>query len=133
MQVMRTIELDGCTLTFTDDDVVHAHFKDGRMGTVEDVKEMFVAIRLERKGRKALLMVSVGAGASLSNEARTYASGEDSDLVIAADAIIVRDFGHQLSANAFVRHNKPNRPIQLFTDEKSALKWLTEQRHLIDQ
>ena len=129
---MHTINTDACTITFRDDDVVHAHFKDGRTGTMEDVKEMFVAIRLERKGRKALLMVSVGQGASLSNEARTYASGEESNVVIAADAILVRDFGHQLSANAFMRHNKPPRPIKLFTDEKNALKWLLEQRHLIN-
>jgi hypothetical protein len=34
------------------------------------------------------------------------ASSKESNTVIAADAIIVRDFGHQLSANAFVRHNR---------------------------
>ena len=50
---------------------------------------------------------------------------------IAADAIIVRDFGHQLAANVFVRHHKPGRPIQLFGDKASAMAWLDTQRHLI--
>ena len=130
---MLTIDLEPCVLTFMEGDVVHAHFKEDRVGTVDDVKAMFAAIEQERKGRKALLMVSVGVGASLSNEARTMASSKDADHVIAADAIIVRDFGHQLSANAFVRYNRPGRPAQLFPDKESALAWLMSHHDLIDQ
>ena len=132
MAAERVIELDAVILTFMEGDLVHAHFRDGRTGSVDDVKEMFEMIRQDRKGRKALLMVSVGEGASLSNEARAYASSDESNAIIAADAIVVRDFAHQLSANAFVRHNRPHRPIQLFPDQPSALAWLAEQRHLID-
>jgi hypothetical protein len=76
-------------------------------------------------------MVSFGDQAALTNDARNYASGEDSNHHFAADAIIVRDFGHQMSANAFVRVNKPQRPIRLFPDEESATAWLLEQRGLI--
>lgn len=128
---MHTIQLDAVTLDFLEDDMVHAHFKDGHVGTVEDVKEMFIAIHLERKGRKALLMVSVGNGSTLSNEARAYASSEESNSVIAADAIIVRDFSHQLTANVFIRHHRPHRPIKLFPDLESAKKWLGTQHHLV--
>jgi hypothetical protein len=131
MTAPRTIDLHSCLLTFKEHDVVHAHFKDGMTGTVDDLKEMFDTISKEREGRKALLMVSFGEKASLTNEARAFASGEESNEHFAADAIIVRDFGHQMSANAFVRVNKPQRPIQLFPDRDSAMAWLLEQRHLI--
>lgn len=130
---MKTIELPGCTVSFLEDDVVHAHFIDGHTGSVDDVKALFNTIEAERGGRKALLMVSVGNGASLTNEARAYASGKQGDHVIAADAIIVRDFGHQLSANAFVRYNRPGRPAQLFPDKESAVRWLLTQRDRIEQ
>lgn len=125
-------DLPTCTLTFLENDVVQAHFKDGMVGTVEALREMFDTISAERNGRKALLMVSFGEKASLTNEARAYASGEESSEHFAADAIIVRDFGHQMSANAFVRVNKPRRPIQLFPDRDTAMAWLLEQRHLIN-
>ncbi|MBL8000384.1 MAG: hypothetical protein JNL05_00360 [Flavobacteriales bacterium] len=131
MQALRVIDLRACTLSFLTDDVVHAHFKDGMTGAVTDLKEMFAAIARERGGHKALLMVSFGDQAALTNDARNYASGEDSNRHFAADAIIVRDFGHQMSANAFVRVNKPQRPIRLFPDEESAMAWLLEQRGLI--
>ncbi len=130
---MKTIDLAACTLTFLEGDVAHAHFKDGITAGPDAVDTLFGTIATMRAGRKALLMVSIGEGATLTNEARAHASSDAGSELIAADAIIVRDFGHQMSANAFVRHNKPKRPIQLFPDQESALAWLKEQHHLIER
>lgn len=130
---MRTVELPAIQVHFLDNDVVHAHFKDGSTGAVDDVKALFKLIEQERGGRKALLLVSMGQGAALTNEARAHASGSEGDHIIAADAIIVRDFGHQLSANAFVRHNRPGRPAHLFPDKESAVRWLLTNRERIDR
>lgn len=129
----RTIDMKALELSFRDMDVVHAHFKDEVLGTVNDVHELFDTIGRERNGRKALLVVTMGEHATLTNEARALASGPEGDRVLAADAIVLRDFGHQLAANAFVRHNRPVRPTKLFPDMESALTWLGEQQHLIDQ
>ena len=129
---MRALELESCTVTFIEDDIVHTHFKDDHLVSVEDVQRMFEAIEAVRDGRKVLLMVSVGLNTTMSNEARAFAAhSPESSRHIAADAIIVRDFGHQLAANVFVRHHKPDRPIQMFPDRDSALAWLHAQRHLI--
>lgn len=129
---MTTLELSACTLTFIEEEIAHAHFKDGCTAGAKDVIELFAAIRNARRGRKALLAVSFGDGAGMNNEARAHASSDEGSELIAADAIVVRDFGHQMSANAFVRVNKPKRPIQLFPDVDSAVEWLRQQRHLID-
>jgi hypothetical protein len=128
---MNVVDLEACTITFHEDDVVHTHFRDGRIVSDDEVRGMFEAIESHRNGRKVLLMVSVGEGTTMSNEARALASSEFSSRFIAADAIVVRDFGHQLAANVFVRHHKPGRPIQMFPDQDSALQWLRQQRHLI--
>jgi hypothetical protein len=132
MVAQRTLDLESCTISFLDGDVVHTHFKDGRVVTVGEVQTMFEAIEAETHGRKVLLMVSVGENTTMSNEARAHASAPESNKYIAADAIVVRDFGHQLAANVFVRHHKPERPIQMFPDKESALEWLHRQHHLID-
>ncbi len=131
MVTMHAVELEACTVTFLDGDIVHTHFKDDHLVTPEEVQLMFDAIRAERGDRKALLMVSVGDNTTMSNEARAYASSPASSSYIAADAIIVRDFGHQLAANVFVRHHKPERPIRMFPDRETAIAWLTEQRNLL--
>ena len=129
----RSIELDYCTLAFHEGGVVHAHFKDGMVADKDEVQAMFEVIHREEEGRKALFLVSFGNGASLTNAARAHASSPESSKYIAADAILLRDFGHQLSANAFVRVNRPGRPIKLFADKQEAFDWLREQQHLIDQ
>lgn len=130
---MHVVELEACTVTFLDGDIVHTHFKDQHLVQPAEVQAMFDLIERERGGRKALLMVSVGEGTTMTGEARAHASSEASCKYIAADAIIVRDFGHQLAANVFVRHNKPHRPIRMFPDQQSAQAWLKEQHHLIGQ
>lgn len=130
---MEVLALEASELTFLDDDLVHAHFRDGRLVEPEDVQRMFDAMEKARAGRKALLMVTVGEGTTMSNEARAYASSEASCRYIAADAIVVRDFSHQLAANVFVRHHKPSRPIRMFPDRDGALDWLKTQRDLIDE
>ncbi len=130
---VRVVDLDPCTVTFLEGDIVHTHFKEGQLVRSSDVQAMFDVVDAEMDGHKALLMVSVGEGANMTNEARALASAPSSNRYIAADAIVVRDFGHQLTANVFVRHHKPARPIQMFSDTESALAWLSQQRHLIDQ
>ncbi|MBK6829487.1 MAG: hypothetical protein IPG92_01505 [Flavobacteriales bacterium] len=131
MVTMHAVELEACTVTFLDGDIVHTHFRDNHLVSPEDVQLMFDAIRTERGSRKALLMVSVGDNTTMSNEARAYASSPESSNYIAADAIVVRDFGHQLAANVFVRHHKPERPIRMFPDRETAMAWLNEQRNIL--
>lgn len=132
MVANRTVELEACIVAFLEDDVVHTHFKPGLIVQPADVQAMFETIGQVREGRKALLMVTVAEGTTMSNEARAFASAPDSNRYIAADAIVVRDFGHQLAANVFVRHHKPGRPIQMFPDKATALDWLSRQHHLVD-
>ncbi len=129
----RVVDLESCSVTFMEGDVVHAHFKDGRTVQDTEVQAMLDVVDGKRKSRKVLLLVTVGEGTTMTNEARALASSASANRYIAADAIVVRDFGHQLAANVFVRHHKPARPIQMFPDKDSALAWLSQQRHLIDQ
>jgi uncharacterized protein (DUF849 family) len=129
----HVVELDACTVTLLEGDVVHTHFKDDHTVQDGDVQAMFDVVDAQRKGHKVLLLVTVGEGTTMTNEARALASASSANRYIAADAIVVRDFGHQLAANVFVRHHKPARPIQMFPDKESALAWLSQQRHLIEQ
>ena len=42
---MRTVELSVCTLTFLEEDIAHAHFRDGLTAGANDVDALFDAIR----------------------------------------------------------------------------------------
>ncbi len=124
----KTVQMAACELQFLERDVVHAKFNANRVVELEEVQAMFEEMIKGREGKRSLFLVSVLDGTTLSNDARMYASSEEISQYIAADAIIVRDFQHQLSANAFIRHNKPNRPVQTFEHIEKALEWLQTQR-----
>ena len=126
------VETSACELQFMEGSIVHAHFNTGRVVNVEDVNEMFAAMEQRCKGERNLFMVTVANGTTLSNEARAVVSSTDASKYIVADAIVVRDFQHQLSANAFIRHNKPERPVQTFETREEALAWLETKRSLLD-
>jgi len=132
METMHVVKTDCCSVSFLDGDIVHTHFQDDHLVSPEEVQEMFDVIERERKGKKALLVVTVGENTTMSNEARAHASSEASCKYIAADAIVVRDFAHNLAANVFVRHHKPHRPIQMFPDMDKAMDWLKQQHPLIE-
>ena len=123
------INTGSCELHFMENRVVHAHFDAGRVVNIPDVQSMFDAMYERCEGMKNLLVVSVAEGTTLSNEARAMVSSADASKYIVADAILVRDFQHQLSANAFIRHNKPVRPVETFDKMEDALAWLETQRH----
>lgn len=125
------VDLEACEIEFLDNGIVHTHFKDGKLVQESDVGSMFDEIRSVLSGQKCLLLVSTGTDATLTNEARALASSASSNDIIAADAIIVRDFYHQLTANVFIRHNKPNRPIKWFPSKESAVEWLLEHSDLL--
>lgn len=126
------IDMHACELEFLENGVVHAHFKEGKLVEESDVQAMFEEIRNTLNNNKCLLMITTGIDATLSNEARRLASGPSSNDIIAADAIVVKDFYHQLTANAFIRHNKPNRPIKWFPNEESATEWLLGKADLLN-
>ena len=81
---MTTLELSVCTLTFIEEDIAHAHFRDGLTAGADEVDELFGAIRQVRGGRKTLLVVSFGDGAGMNNEARAQASGFGEALAVGA-------------------------------------------------
>ncbi len=95
---MRALELESCTVTFIDEDIVHTHFKDDHLVSVEDVQRMFEAIEAERcrhaylEARAEWLLRSV-----------TYRMGDDrpidEELLDAVEALGAR---HLVALVAFV-------------------------------
>lgn len=129
----KVLNTKTCELSFLEGDVVHARFNADRVVSADEVQEMFEVMYGARDGRKSLFVVTVDDGTTLSNEARTLASSADASKYIVADAIVLRDFQHELSANAFIRHNKPPRPIKAFDEFEKAVEWLGSQHHLVEE
>ena len=120
----KSIDLGKTTITFEDDYVAHLHIKSGQVVEVDELKSIFKVINEADNDDKFRLLVTADDKASLSPEAREYASSAESSDRIVADAVVVQSYSHEMTANFFIRFNKPNRPTQLFKNENEAYEWL---------
>ncbi len=120
----KTFDLGKSTLTFQPDNILHLHMKEGQVVELEEVKRIFETINNEANGLKYRLLVTAGEKASLSQDARNYASSAESTDALVADAVVVQSYSHEMTANFFIRFNKPNRPTQLFKNREEAVEWL---------
>ena len=122
----KTIDLSKSSITFEEDRIAHLHLKKDQVVEIDELKSIFEAINEEAEGGKFRLLVTAENNASLSPEAREYASSADSSRVIVADAVVVQSYSHEMTANFFIRFNKPNRPTKLFKEDKDAYAWLKD-------
>jgi hypothetical protein len=116
------IDLGKSTLTFEKDQVAHLHIKANQIVETDEVKAIFQVIN--GKNGRFRLLVTADEQAALSPEAREYASSAESTDKIVADAVVVQNYSHEMTANFFIRFNKPNRPTRLFKHRDEAYEWL---------
>lgn len=116
------IDLGKSTLTFEKNQVAHLHIKANQIVETDEVKAIFQVIN--GKNGRFRLLVTADEQAALSPEAREYASSSKSTDKIVADAVVVQNYSHEMTANFFIRFNKPNRPTRLFKHRDEAYEWL---------
>jgi len=120
---LKKIDLHTCSLTLDDDGIVELHIYSGEEIPPEKIHEIFSTIHNEMP-QATKLMVTAGDKATLSTEARELVSSGNVTEQIKADAIVTEHYSHQMSANFFVRYNKPQRPTKLFKTVEEAREWL---------
>ena len=119
------IELSNCWLDIDDDEIVELHILPNCVVETDEVDEIFENIHQKFPSARGLL-VTAGKQASLSQEAREKVSAGNVTEQIVADAIVVEHYQHHMTANFFVRYNKPQRPTEIFKTDQEARKWLKE-------
>lgn len=119
-------DLGNCSLQSSPDKlVVELHIYPDCTVESDKIDEIFDQIHKNFSSARGLL-VTAGRQASLSQEAREKVSSGSVTEQIKADAIVVEHYQHHMTANFFVRYNKPNRPTKIFKTEAEARKWLRE-------
>ncbi len=120
------IDLVNCSLELDEDGIVELHLYPEKTILPDKIHEIFDRIH-EDMPEAHKLLVTAGEGATLNPDARELVSSQGITTQITADAIVTEHYGHQMSANFFVRYNQPHRPTKLFKTESEARAWLIEQ------
>jgi hypothetical protein len=60
----------------------------------------------------------------ITREAREYYAGPEISQHRVAEALLINSMAARLTANFYLKVNKPVTPTRLFTDEQKAIEWL---------
>ena len=101
--------------------ITHAH-------QVLELEDMMIIQEARRnlvgKDTAYVILSMQGEQASITKEAREFASQKAEVGNRLALAIVVKSLAHRIIGNFFIQSLKPHTPARLFPSEKDALKWL---------
>jgi len=136
MSELRTEAIPTCSLDTrtavirrSADGLVIVTVRDDAYQSLEDAKTNLAAAVSATAGRRRPLLVDIRTGRPLDADARHHYSGQTLVDNFSAIALLVRatPFGRMMG-NIYLRIARPGIPVQLFTDESWALRWLIDQR-----
>lgn len=119
-----TIEISAYRIQPGEDDIVRAKVKDHMIVTLEYAREMTeTLLKISPDGSRPVL-INLGRMKYITKEAREHFKGEKRKPSACAVALIAGTSLSVLIGNFYLGLNKPHVPTKLFTDEKSAVRWL---------
>jgi hypothetical protein len=121
---MQKIITRSAEISLGNDGIVRKKFFNDIDIDVEDGRENLAAVT-QLTGGKPYLVVSDGrVTVTVTPEAREFAASEEASKNRIAEAILVNSVATRLTANFYIRFNKPRTPTRIFTDEQKAIEWL---------
>lgn len=121
---MQKIITRSAEITLGNDGIVRKKFFNDMDLEAHHGEENLEAVK-KLTGGKPYLVISDGrVNVRVSPEARAFAASETACMNRIAEAILVNSVATRLTANFYIKFNKPRTPTRVFTDEQKALEWL---------
>ncbi len=112
-----------CKMDLKEGDIVYIYtFEDAEI-EIPEIDELNINLKALTGDRPCYLVVFPGEGSISSHEARKYAASKKGKNII-AEAIVMNNLAIRLLANFYMRINRPEQKIKLFSNEKAALEWI---------
>jgi len=80
--------------------------------------------------KKFVALIDARAEVILSKESREWGSTAEGQKNLVAQAIVVNSLANRLVGNFIIKFHKPIAKTRLFSDKRSALLWLREQKRI---
>jgi len=105
------------------DDVVYIYTLEDAEIEIPEIDELNKNLEALTEGMPCYLIVFPGEGSISSHEARKYAATKKGKNIV-AEAIVMNNLAIRLLANFYMKINRPEQKIKLFSNEKAALEWI---------
>jgi hypothetical protein len=90
----------------------------------EEAKEMNDAIGILSKGKESLILMVADEITTFNKEALEFSASDEGLRYTIGDALVVKSLSQRVTANFYLKINKPKKPSKIFNSEKDAVSWL---------
>jgi endo-1,4-beta-mannosidase len=105
------------------DNVVYIYtFEDAEI-EIPEIDELNKNLKALTNDGPCYIIVFPGEGSISSHEARKYAATKKGKNIV-AEAIVMNNLAIRLLANFYMKINRPEQKIKLFSNENAALEWI---------
>ena len=118
------------TFKLIEEGVLHIVLLDDSDIDIDESKLMQQKSLTLTEGKKFVTLIDARAKINVSKESREWGSTPEAQVNMVAQAILVNSLANRIVGNFIIKFHKPIAKTALFTDEKSALAWLREQKRL---
>jgi len=120
------IETSKALLKLLDDNIIYLRYKTDSYFELEDAIEVNTHIFNLAKGKHYSVIVDGrGVFGNITNEARMhYVNDPKTKNIRLAEAIILDNLPARIFARFYMKVNKPNNPVKIFSNEIEAEKWI---------
>jgi hypothetical protein len=117
------VDLPYCTVSYTSP-VTTIRFKENAELDALETREMIAAVQLVGKNRPCFLLSDARGDLNITSEGRKIAADKIENPNLIANAVVVDSLSVKLTANFFLKFNKPYFKLKIFNTEEKAMEWL---------
>ncbi len=122
---MKLLEFSYCTVSYKRP-VVYLTFKEGAHLDVGESRELIKAAEKLTENQPYLLFSDARVFLTITPQSRKVWADKNEAPLLIANAALINNLSLRLTANFFIKFNKPHFKYKVFTDEKKAIEWLLQ-------
>ena len=125
MEVLKKHENKHTKFVFRNDNIVEVYCANDFEYDVKEVEENILVLKKHSSLHKLKILNIVAEGTSITKAAREFLAKAPHKQFASVEAFFISSVVQQLTANFYLKINKPKRPTRFFVKFEDAEKWLT--------
>lgn len=123
--IIKEVIISCAVIQLRQDGILHIHITIPEELEIIHTKAIFEARNKLTNNTSHPHLYTGGIYLNPSDEVTKFAASEERNKLVIADAYVISSLSQRIIANFYLKFKKPIRPTKIFTDEDTAIIWLS--------
>ncbi|HET6227366.1 MAG TPA: hypothetical protein VFF27_13865 [Bacteroidia bacterium] len=124
--IVEKVELRTSIISLREDGLVQMDTKEVDDFLLQDAMDCAAVIKRLAGSKKVAVLSNIRYYITMDKDVREFWASEQLENYISCEAFVIENVSMKMITKFYILFNKPKRPSQIFSTEKSALSWLKE-------